>query len=182
MHDDHARSHNMQTCSEPTCATPQQPLAQQRRGPRIIGRSMRSAPHRNPNSLSPPGRQPRCVRTPHPRPADLSATRTRLPRAALFPGILGPARQHPRTIRGHALLLRPIVSSSARSRGRSRSTSPLSPTRRSHLAAPSPPQSNNRARSAEIPGGPSIQGTTPQDQLSRFINGAPHPLNPSLPS
>ena len=85
------------TCSEPTRATSQHPLAQQRRGPRIRGRSMRSAPHRDPNSLS-------------------------------------------------------------------------------------PPQSNNRARSAEIPGGPSIRGTTPQDHLSRFINGAPHPLNPSLPS
>ena len=74
MHDDHARSHNMQTCSEPTCATPQQPLAQQRRGPRIRGRSMRSAPHRDPNSLSPPGRQPRCVRTPQ---AHCPATQSR---------------------------------------------------------------------------------------------------------
>ena len=153
-----------------------------RRGPGIRGRSMRSAPHHDPNSLSPPGRQPRCVRTPHPRPADLSTTRTRLPRAVPFPGILGPARQHPRTLRGHAFILRPIVSSSSRSREHSRSTSPLSPTRRSHLAAPSPPQSNNRTRSAEIPDGPSIRGTTPQDHLSRFINGAPHPLNPSLPS
>ena len=68
-----------------------------------------------------------------------------------------------------------LVSSSARSRGRSRSIFPLSPTRRPHMAAPSPPRSNNRARSAEIPGGPSIRGTTPQDQRSRFINGAPHP-------
>jgi len=76
----------------------------------------------------------------------------------------------------------PLVSSSARSRGRSRSLFPLSPTRRPHMAAPSPPRSNNRARSAEIPGGPSIRGTTPQDHRSRFINGAPHPLNPSLPS
>jgi len=64
----------MQTCSEPTCATPQQPLAQQRRGPRIRGRSMRSAPHRDPNSLSPPGRQPRCVRTPQ---AHCPATQSR---------------------------------------------------------------------------------------------------------
>ena len=78
------------TCSEPTRATSQHPLAQQRRGPRIRGRSMRSAPHRDPNSLSPPGRQPRYVRTPHPRPADLSTTRTRLPRAAPFPASLGP--------------------------------------------------------------------------------------------
>jgi len=80
----------MQTCSEPTCATPQQPLAQQCRGPRIRGRSMRSAPLRDPNSLSPPGRQPRCVRTPHPRPADLSTTRAHLPRAAPFLASLGP--------------------------------------------------------------------------------------------
>ena len=34
---------------------PIRPLAQQHRGPRIRGRSMRSTPHRDPNSLSPPG-------------------------------------------------------------------------------------------------------------------------------
>ena len=48
-------------------APPQQPLTQQHRGPRIRGRSMRSAPRRDPNSPSSPGRQPRCMRTLHPR-------------------------------------------------------------------------------------------------------------------
>ena len=54
---------------------------------------------------------------------------------------------------------------------------PLPPlTSRVRSPVSSPPQSNHHARQAEIPGGPSIRGTPPQDHLSCSINGAPHPV------
>jgi len=47
---------------------------------------------------------------------------------------------------------------------------PLLPlTSRARSPVSSPPQSNHRAHQAEIPGGPSIRGTPPQDRLSRPI-------------
>ena len=160
------------TLTRPRCPTRAAP------GPHALWPSPRTQPLPLPPQTArpalPPRAQPgRVTRAPllsracpH-APAHLSRSDGLLPKPRR-PALASPARSVPDRPG-------PLVSSSARSRGRSRSIFPLSPTRRPHMAAPSPPRSNNRSRSAEIPGGPSIRGTTPQDQRSRFINGAPHP-------